>query len=120
MSNSQLRTVELPLDLYESDDRFTLLARLPGVRPEDLEVRLEGDHLHLRATRPEPVPASDEARPVRPLFRELSGLQWTRSLRLRTPIEAERVDARLEAGLLRLELPKAAAARPRTIEVRAG
>jgi len=114
------RATQLPVDLYEGDDHITVLARLPGVRPEDLEVRLEGDQLTLSATRHEPVPAGEGDHQARALFRELGEAHFSRQIRLRSPIDADGIDARLELGLLQLRLPKAEAARPRVIEVRAG
>lgn len=115
-----IRPTQLPVDLYEGDDQITVLARLPGVRREDLEVRLEGDQLTVTATRHEPAPAAEDDHQPRALFRELAAVQYVRQIRLRSPIDADGIDARLEQGLLQLRLPKAAAARPRVIEVRAG
>ena len=115
-----IRHADLPLNLYEGDEQFIVLSSLPGVRPEDLEVRLEGDQLTVAATRHEPHPAAEGDAQARPLFRELGGVRYSRQLRLRGPIHAEAIEARLDQGLLRVTVPKAAAARPRTIEVRVG
>lgn len=121
---AQIRTAPLPFDLYETDTAFLLRAQLPGVRKEDLDLRLDGDRLVLGAVRHEPVPtaasAADSAEdtvPV-PLFRELGAQRWERSIQLRVPVEADAVEARLEAGILQLSLPKAPQARPRSIPVK--
>ena len=135
-TSQDLRTALLPIDLYEREDALLLLASLPGVRAEDLYIQLEGDRLTLTAERREPAPHDDDSTladaagdtaadlaadtAAAPLFRELGGVRWTRQVHLRTPVDADQVQAHLEHGLLRLTLPKAPQARPRTIPVKAG
>lgn len=143
-TSQELRTALLPIDLYEREDALLLLASLPGVRAEDLDIQLEGDRLTLTAERREPAPHGDDSTladtasdtasdtaadaaadlaadtAAAPLFRELGGVRWTRQVHLRTPVDADQVQAHLEHGLLRLTLPKAPQARPRTIPVKAG
>ncbi|MCK6506433.1 Hsp20/alpha crystallin family protein [Myxococcota bacterium] len=119
-SSPDLRTALLPVDLYEGDEALVLLASLPGVRAEDLDIQLEADRLTLTAERHEPSPHGADETVATPLFRELGGVRWTRQVRLRTPVDADQVQAKLEHGLLRLTLPKAPQARPRTIQVKAG
>ena len=139
-TSQELRTALLPIDLYEREDALLLLASLPGVRAEDLYIQLEGDRLTLTAERHEPAPHGDDSTladtasdtaadtaadlaadtAAAPLFRELGGVRWTRQVHLRTPVDADQVQAHLEHGLLRLTLPKAPQARPRTIPVKAG
>lgn len=119
-SAPDLRTALLPVDLYEREDALILLASLPGVRAEDLDIQLESDRLTLTAERHEPNPHAADDTVATPLFRELGGVRWTRQVRLRTPVDADQVEAKLEHGLLRLTLPKAPQARPRTIPIKAG
>ncbi len=121
-----LRTAALPVDLIETDDALVLIANLPGVRAEDLNVSLEGNELALQADRHEPLPvhgdtsdSGDDTQPVA-LFRELGGVRWERRFRLRTPIDADNIEARLDAGVLQLTLPKAPEVRPRKIEIAVG
>lgn len=120
-----MRTATLPADLYETDEALLLLASLPGVKAEDLEVQLDGDRLTVTATRHEPVPSPaaegvGDDTVTTPLFRELGDVRWQRSFRLRTAVDADAIEARLEAGELTITLPKAPELRPRTIEVKAG
>lgn len=117
-TSPDLRAALLPVDLYERDDALLLLATLPGVRPEDLDIRLEADRLTVTAERHEPAPHGQSDTVASPIFRELGSVRWTREVRLRTPVDADRIDASLEQGVLRLTLPKAPEARPRTIEVK--
>lgn len=88
-----------PVDVFESKDAFLLLAELPGVRTEEVEVHLERETLSIEARR------TDQP------------LDYRRRFELSVPVDAERVVAKLEQGVLRLELPKAESARPRAIPV---
>jgi len=114
---SGLSTAALPIDLYEQEAALLLVASLPGVSREDLEIQLEGEHLSISATRHEPAPTAGEDVVATPIFRELDAVRWTRTLRLRTPVQADAITATLEAGVLTVTLPKAEQARARTIPV---
>ena len=115
--NGTLRSAPLPVDLLETDDALLLVADLPGVKAEDLDIQLEADRLTLTATRQEPAPAAGEEVVPTPLFRDLGAVRWERSFRLRTPVDADGITATLDQGVLQLTLPKAEAVRPRTIAV---
>ncbi|NOY27570.1 MAG: Hsp20/alpha crystallin family protein [Oligoflexia bacterium] len=119
-TNPDLRTAPMPLDLFERDDALLVIASLPGVHSEDLDIRLEGDRLTVTADRHEPIPAGTDDAVATPLFRELGSVRWTRAVRLRTPVDADAINAKLENGMLQLTMPKAPEARPRAIEVNVG
>lgn len=87
------------VDVYESKDAYLVTAELPGVKVEDVKVDLEQAEVSLEARR------SDQP------------LDFRRRLTLSVPVNAEAVTAKLEHGVLRLELPKAESAKPRTIPV---
>ncbi|MEL6189342.1 MAG: Hsp20/alpha crystallin family protein [Myxococcota bacterium] len=91
-----------PVDIYESNEAFKLVAELPGVTAEGVKISLEQDELTLEASR------QDEA------------LDYRRRFTLNVPVDAENVKAALDKGVLELDLPKAASAKPRTIPVRVG
>ncbi|MBL8862092.1 MAG: Hsp20/alpha crystallin family protein [Planctomycetes bacterium] len=103
------------IDVWSEGDDLRLRALLPGVRPEDLEVTVEGDQLTLRGTI-ESAGAPSEGRWIR---RERMGGSFQRTLQLPFAIEADAVKARLVHGVLELELPRAAAEKPRKIQVQA-
>ena len=98
--------------LAESEDAFTLLARLPGVEVEDLVIEAIDDTLRISAARTASPPAEAQA-----LHRERGELRLQRTLRFRTPVDLDAVSATLEKGLLTVVVPKAAAPQPRRIEV---
>ena len=100
------------VDILETRDEFTLRADLPGVAPDGLNVRVHGDELSIEGQRHEP-----EAGTV--VERGYEALDFARTFRLPPGIDGSRIEARLEAGVLTLRLPKAESSKPRKIEVRA-
>jgi HSP20 family molecular chaperone IbpA len=99
------RTVAPPVDILEGKDETWLVADLPGVTREDLEIELHNNELRLRA------------RPTRMLVDE-SAFVWARAFRLPPGIDAEKVAADLKDGVLTLKLPKPSELRPKKIDVR--
>jgi HSP20 family protein len=103
------------LDIYESEQGLVLEADLPGVRPEDLEIRVEDNVLHLYGKVTWPVPP--EARLV---HEEVRAEDFYRSFILSEEVDTESITADFSNAVLKLTLPKAAKAKPRKIEVRTG
>lgn len=109
------RTV--PVDIREEDDKFVLEADLPGFAPEDLEIVAAPEKLTLKGTRKAKRAEADNE--TKPLHRERGGFSFERSFTLPRGIDLEGIEAKLDAGVLTLTLPKRAADRPRSITVRA-
>jgi HSP20 family protein len=100
------------LNVYAGQDGIAVVAELPGVEKEDLEVHAHGDTLSLRGTR-RPA-AGDQASYHR---RERRSGTFTRSLQLPHRVDADRIEAHLENGVLRLSLPRPEADKPRRIAI---
>lgn len=103
------------VDIYENASGITLLADMPGVRAEDLEIDLREGVLTLsgRVVPPEGEGEVD-------VVREYSPGTYYRQFSLADTIDQAQIEAKLVNGVLTLELPKAEAAKPRTIPVKAG
>lgn len=101
---TRARQLALPVDIYEGADELLLLADLPGVEPDGLNVSFEAPELRIEGRRG----AGDNA-PV-----------YSRTFRVSEQIDPNGISAELSAGVLRLRLAKAAHTKPRKIEVRAG
>jgi HSP20 family protein len=100
------------LDLFEVAQGFHLEWEVPGVRQEDLEVTVSGQHLTIRARRPQP--AQDERKYH---ITERSYGEFQRSLSLPSEVDASGIEASLKDGVLTLYLPKQASKQPRTIPI---
>lgn len=101
----------LPLDAYVTPDEIVVLASMPGVKPEDVEITIEGDTLTIKGERPAPLENVDYVMRERPYGK------FQRTLNINIPVDADKAEAKYENGLLTLTIPKAEAVRPKTIQV---
>ena len=100
------------VDICETQEGYVLEAELPGVTKEGVTVQLEGNLLTLEGRRSAPsLPESEFC------YRESMAADYRRVFELDPAIEAGKISARMEQGVLTLTLPKAAAAKPRKIAV---
>jgi HSP20 family protein len=106
------RESRLPLDAYSTKEEIVILASLPGVSPEDVEITIEGDTLVIKGEVPEP-PAN-----VDYVLRERRFGPFSRTLTFNIPVQADKAEASFSNGLLTLSVPKAEVIKPRTIEVK--
>ncbi|MHB1219965.1 MAG: Hsp20/alpha crystallin family protein [Alphaproteobacteria bacterium] len=100
-------------DIYETEENIVVLADMPGVGPENLDVSIEGRALTIRGHVPEHAHAGS-----RLMHAEYGDADYQRVFTISEEIDRDRISARQRNGLLILELPKAAAAKARKIEVR--
>ena len=113
---SSMRPDAIPIDVIERDDHFEVRASLPGVKPEDIEVTVQGERLTLRAE----CRADEERRGEHWLMREQRYGTMQRTITLPAPVSSDNTQATIEHGVLTLRLPKAQAAMARRISVNAG
>ena len=106
------------LDLVEHGDAYNILVELPGVSPDQVELRFEQSVLTLRGTK-QPVIATPNDAEIRVFAAERMHGDFERSIRLPDHVDAERIDAQFSNGLLTVTIPKAQAAQPRKINIRA-
>ena len=101
------------VDIFENDISITVLADMPGVKAQELEIELRESVLTLtaRVTAPDSAKESD-------VLREYQSGTFFRQFTLSDMIDQAKIDAKLTDGVLRLELPKVQKARPRQITVR--
>ena len=104
------------LTVWEDENAVFVEADLPDVDPANLEVTVtEGNQLTIQGERKAPeIAGAAWVRQERPVGR------FTRVVGLPSLVDADKVEAKYEHGVLRLTLPKHEAAKPRKIEVRAG
>jgi HSP20 family protein len=103
-------------DVIETTDHFLMSFDMPGVKKEDIKIEVQGNNLMISGER-RSNPLS-EGPGVR------SGGQsygkFERSFELPTSVGIERIEARLENGVLNLTLPKVEESKARTIEIQSG
>jgi HSP20 family protein len=116
-------TVYVPMDVCETEQGYTVRVSLPGVRPENVDITLEQNTLTIRGRFPpaDEEPEGEERREEeqRPrkswLLREITAGTFERTITFGRPVDAEHVEARLEHGMLTLNIPFAQGSRPRKI-----
>jgi len=100
------------VDIYETEQELTLMADMPGVPIESVDINLEGEQLTIRGA----VPQSDGVGRI--LLKEYAVGDYYRQFTLSNDIDREKIQASMKDGVLKLVLPKAEAAKPRKIEVK--
>ena len=101
----------LPLDAYVTSEEIVIVANMPGVKPENVEITIEGDSLTIKGERPAPLENVDY------VLQERSYGKFQRTLNINIPVDANKAEAKFEDGLLTLVVPKAEAVKPKTIQV---
>jgi len=102
-----------PVDVIEDASGITLYADLPGVPKDRLNVHVEGDTLSIEGEIALPTPETLDATHV-----EVALARYRRVFTLSRELDAAKVDAEFEHGVLKLRIPKAEHAQPRRIEVK--
>lgn len=100
-------------NLYDKGDVFELVAEVPGLTNDDLEVKIQGNYLEITGKREVKSPEGYRAHRS-----ERGSASFTRSLTLPSDVDSSKVTAALKDGLLVLSLPKAEAAKPRQISIK--
>jgi HSP20 family protein len=104
----------MPLDLRESDDAYIVETVLPGAKAENVEISVLGDTLRISAE----VRDEGEREGEKWLIRERRFGRFERAITLPSNVKADEASADFDNGVLTVTLPKAEAARPRSIQVR--
>jgi HSP20 family protein len=99
------------VDIFETDDAITLLADLPGVEKDGLDINVEDRQLTITGLVKEP----EERR--QPVYSEYGIGGYTRNFKLGDTIDQSKISASLKDGVLELVLPKADRLKPRKIEI---
>lgn len=108
-----VRRVAPPIDVFESADELLIVADVPGVSGEGIDLRIENGTLTLAAKRGQPRDESPA------LVREYEPADFEASFRVPAGIDTGAIAAEVKHGTLSVRLPKAAAAKPRRISVQA-
>jgi HSP20 family protein len=102
-----------PMDLYENDDASVIELAVPGVKPDDLDISVEGRQFTIRAS----LPAVPEGEQRRYWLQAIPRGALTRTVRLPANVDVDAVQASVADGMLTLRMGKAAEAKVRKIEI---
>lgn len=102
-----------PVDVVEDKDTVRVSAELPGIRPEDVKINLENNVLTIRGEKQQQH--REEGQRVQRYERVYGAFE--RSFTVPNTVDADRIEATYEHGVLMVTLPKIEKAKPRAINV---
>jgi len=100
------------VDIYETENELLLVAEVPGVDPEGIDLRFERGELVLHGK------VKDLPEAGNPLLAEFEVGDYHRVFRIHESIDASKIDAELKNGLLLVHLPKEEKHRPKQVTVK--
>lgn len=109
----EVQTLLPQVDVFENNDGILLIADLPGVPKDKLELRIDNDTLLIEGEIAPDAPENMEA-----VYAEVRLSRYRRAFSLSAELDTTRIDAQLRNGVLNLRIPKHAHAQPRKIEVK--
>ena len=101
------------VDIYEDDDAVTVVAEMPGVGKEDVEIHLENGALTIAGGSIK----NDREKDRKMLPQEYESGFYTRKFSVADTIDQDKISAAMKNGILTVTLPKAEPAKPRAIPV---
>lgn len=99
-------------NLYDGGNHLELIAELPGLPKDDINIKIQGNYLELSGARKNDAPEGYQAHRV-----ERSTVTFSRSFTLPVEVDADKTQATLKNGILTLTMPKAEAAKPKQITI---
>jgi HSP20 family protein len=103
------------VDVLEDETGITVVADMPGVSKDSLEIKVENDALSIEGAVSAATPQAMEA-----TYAEVRIPRYRRSFTLSRELDTGRIEAQLKDGVLRLRIPKHEQARPQRISVKVG
>jgi HSP20 family protein len=118
-SGSPAMARPVPLDVYATPDEAIVIAAVPGVTPEQLEITYTQNTLTLSGSVPSAA-ESEQGKGATWYVRELWSGQFQRTVTLPFEVDASKAEATFEHGIVRITLPKAEWTKPQKIAIKAG
>jgi HSP20 family protein len=103
------------IDMYQTDDEVVVRAALPGIKPDDVQINITGDVLHIKGE----MKHEEEKQEKAWHMREQRWGAFERSVALPADVVADKAKAEFENGVLTVTLPKAEEVKPKTINIKA-
>jgi len=108
-------TLTPDVDIYEDNEGIYVKADMPGVSKDRLDIQVNRDAMTIEGEAHIVMPEGMEA-----MYADIQSTRYKRSFVLSTELETDKIDAKLNDGVLSLFIPKRPEAKPRKIEVSTG
>ncbi len=112
-TRDETRYIAPPVDIYETDDALVVVADLPGVKSDEVDIRVEDNILTIKGK-------ADYDPPANILRGEFNLQGYYRQFQLSDEVDQGKISAESKNGVLTIRLPKAEKSKPRQIKVRMG
>jgi len=100
-------------DIYEAENDLTVILEMPGVEKKNVDINVENGVLSVEGRID-----LGKYQGLQPLYTEYNIGHYSRSFRLSSKIDQNKIAAEMKDGVLSLRLPKVEEAKPRTIQVK--
>ncbi len=104
------KTLRPPVDIFETAEGLTVIADLPGVLKEDVQIQVENDILTIKAV-------AKSNLNIEPTYREFELYPYFRQFQLSDKTDQEKIKAEMKNGVLIIHLPKKEEAKPKQIPI---
>lgn len=104
------------IDMFEEENEVVVKAELPGIAKKDLDIKLDGDTLTIKAEKKDEKEEGEEG--ITHYYRERRFGQYVRRMILPARVDAEKVTASFKKGLLEIKLPKAEVPEVKQIDIK--
>jgi len=104
---------ELATDVYQTENDFVIQSAIAGVKPEDLDISIEGDVITIRGERKKPFEETGDY-----FYQECYWGPFSRQIILPVEIDPTRIEATLKEGILIIRMPKIQREKKRKIAIR--
>ncbi len=105
----------LAVDVYETKDDVVVSAALPGIKPEQVDIKITGNTLSIHGESDE----KNEVKEENYVRKERRYGSFSRTVTLPDGLSSDKADATFENGMLTLRIPKSEQVKPKTIKVKA-
>jgi HSP20 family protein len=105
---------QVPLDLYETEDEYVAKLAVPGLKPDNFEITMQQNLLNIRGHT-----QTEQQQSVRYHVQEQRFGDFNRTIQFPTAVDAGKIQASLADGIVTIRVPKAEAAKPKRITVKA-
>lgn len=104
---SETSKMTMPVEVRDKDNEYDIRAELPGVKKDDLDISLNDGYLTITATK------SEEKNEEEKMYKksEFSYGEFSRTIQLPQEVDADKIDAKLDNGVLKIVAPKLAKAK---------
>jgi len=104
--------IYFPVDVKEVNDSYSIQAMLPGLKPDEVEIKIINETVSLKGEFKPEIPEDTTY-----ILQERPSGKFCRTITLPDVLDASKAEAKMENGILMLSIPKAEEAKPKTIKI---